>query len=153
MSDALDVIDPGITGSVTLGDGDDAVQVSIQPLTVIQLPGFTRAVQPILEEATKIAGGNLDLAAIASLVETHFEPTVRLLAVATVRPLRGESPDAIESRLTQRADDIRFATMDQALALMVEVLGANRDFLERLLHRVQQVTQLIGGTGPTPSSA
>lgn len=153
MSDALDVIDPGITGSVTLGDGDDAVHLSIQPLTLIQLPSFTRSVQPIIEEVTKIAGGNLDMAAIASLIEKHFEPAVRLLAVATVRPLRGESPEATESRLSKRAEDIRFATMDQALALMVEVLGANRDFLERLLHRVQQVTQLIGGTGPTPSSA
>ena len=153
MSDSLDVIDPGITGSVALGDGDDAVYVSIQPLTLIQLPGFTRAVQPILEEVTKIASGSLDFSAIAGLIEKHFEATVHLLAIATVRPLRGESPDATESRITKRADDIRFATMDQALSLMVEVLGANRDFLERLLHRVQQVTQLIGGTGPTPSSA
>jgi hypothetical protein len=149
----LDVLDPAAAGAVTLGDDADAVRVVVRPLVTAQIPAFARAIEPIVGDVSDLLAGGLQAGAISALVQQHLPTVIQALAVATVRPAKGETEDALAARVAERAQAIEFATIDQTLELLLAVLGANKDFLHgRLAAALKTAATLNRGAGPTPST-
>lgn len=126
VTEGLDVIEPAARGVQFRGR-----QVVVRPLTVGQLPAFARAIRPIIGQL-----GTLELSVdgLLDLIADHGEHVIEAVAVATGVP----------------ADDIRQAGADEMIALVAEVISANRDFLVgRLPTALQAVAR---AAAPSPGS-
>lgn len=133
--DDLEMIEPAPAGSVTLGDGDNAITVVVKAMRVGQLPAFARALRPISSEIEKIVVDGASVDSVLALVETQFDHVVGALHAATGAP----------------QEAIRDSTIDQALALLLAVIAANKDFLKgRLATALRTAALLKPGAGQTP---
>lgn len=133
----LDVIEPAPDGAVLLGEGPDAVSVTVRKLRVGQLPAFARALQPIADDVVRIMAGDVGASDLIALVGERTSNVVEVVSAAT-----GVSAEAINE-----------ATIEQLLELVLAILTANRDFLRgRLMAAIKTAANLSRGDGPTPSS-
>ena len=133
--DDFDVIEPAPAGSVTLGDGSTATTVVVKAMRVGQLPAFARALRPISSEIEHIVSSGASVDSVLSLVETRFENVVEALHAATGAP----------------KEAINDSTIEQALALLLAVIAANKDFLKgRLAQALKTASLLKPGAGLTP---
>ncbi len=107
--------------------------IDVLPLRVRQIPGFTRAVTPVL--APLVAG---DLAAV---IAVGGEDLVRAVAIAT----------------EQSEDWLGELLPDEFLALVTAVVGVNTDFfVQRVLPALNAATETTLatlGVTPLPSSS
>lgn len=137
MSD-LDLIDPGVAQYIEIGEGPLAYRAAVRPLKLGKLPAFARALQPIADDVQQIAAGGVTAGAVLDLLANHFDQILEVLQVATDAP----------------AESLRDATVEQALELVLAVVGANKDFLRgRMAAALRTAAQANRGAGPTPSSA
>jgi hypothetical protein len=90
-------------------------EVVIRPLKVGQIPGFAKAVGPILSSipASSAGWGDMD---IVSLIGTHGEALIAACAIAV--------PGIPET-------EIREAELDEFMALIADILSVNVDFFRR----------------------
>lgn len=113
---------------------------TVRPLTVGQLPAFTRALRPMLPAVQKaLAGdGSVDPAAIADLIADHGDALIDAVAIAV-----GVKRAAVEA-----LDPLAF------VELAAPVIKVNADFFARRLHpAVMQAAQaMTAGAGSTSSS-
>ena len=137
-----------------MGDDDQAVTVVVRPLTVAQIPPFTRAVRPLLDVVSSIMNGAVDFDTLSAAIEDHFAEMVTAMAAATVRFERGASEDQKAAALAARASEIEAATIEQMLELLLAVISANKDFLRgRLIQALRTAAILSNGAGLTAMSA
>jgi hypothetical protein len=132
----------------------------VVPLRIGQLPRFTRAARPIIEE----------LAASVAAMRDHAEPEVprEAIAVATSTALdwiekHGDRViDAMAAATDRDRQWIAEGATDEFLLLVVEVVSVNLDFFSRrLLPNLKGnalgardlVRQAINGSGRTPSKS
>jgi hypothetical protein len=158
VNDDVDVIDGGaLRGAVRLGDDEGAVTITVRPLTVAQIPGFTRAIRPMLDVVADVMANGVNFDTLAGAVEGNFTDMVAALAAATTRFPRGASDDDKASALAARAEQIEAATVEQVLELLLAVIQANKDFLRgRLVLALRTAAMLKAGAGLmslSPSSA
>jgi len=133
--DDFELIEPAPAGSVTLGDGDSATTIVVKPMRVGQLPAFARALRPISAEIEQIVTSGASVDSVLGLIETQFDHVVEALHAATGAPHGA----------------IRDSTIDQALALLLAVIAANKDFLRgRLATALTTAALLKPGAGQTP---
>jgi len=154
VSDDADVIDGGAPrGAVRLGDDAQSVTVVVRPLTVAQIPAFTRAVKPLLDVVSSVMNGGANIESLSAAVEGHFEQMVSALSAATTRFERGANEEAKAAALAARAADIEAATVEQVLELLLAVIQANKDFLRgRLMQALRTAAVLTNGAGLTHTS-
>ena len=115
-------------------------EVVIRPLKVGQIPGFAKAVGPILASVPAQSGawGDMD---IVSLIGTHGEALIAACAIA--------APGIPES-------EIREAELDAFMSLIADILSVNVDFFRR---RMPQAAPKLAdtlsklGDGLTPSKS
>lgn len=111
---------------------------AIRPLTVGQLPAFTRALKPALPALNGLFASEAELGAeqIAGLVADHGDSLITAVAIA----LKAPRPDIEE------LDLVEFMT------LLPAIIKVNADFFARSLRSAQAITEAVIGAGPTPSS-
>lgn len=116
--------------------------LTVTPITVGELPAFTRALQPAAGAILALgqaAGSGSEILAAAGLLDEHADAVTELIAVGIRRP-------AAWVRGTTRPEEV--------LSLLGVVMKVNDDFFRRRLALAwagQQAAQ-TGGAGPTPHS-
>jgi hypothetical protein len=125
--DGLDSIEP-VARTVRFGGAD----IQVRPLTVGQLPAFARAIKP----AFGALGSDFSPNQIVDLLADHGDSIITAISVAT-----GINPELI-----------RAASLDEMLALVLEVIQVNRDFLTGRLPAMLRAaaSQVPGQPRPTP---
>lgn len=100
-------------------------EVTIRPLKVGQIPGFAKAVGPILAAVPASTGGFEDVD-IVGLVGTHGEALIAACVIAS------GIPEA----------EIRDADLDEFMLLIADVISVNADFFRR---RIPQAAPKLAG--------
>lgn len=110
--------------------------IEVTPLTIGQLPAFTRALRPCLAQFDGAGDGGVD---IAALLAEHGEHIIEAVAVAVRRPREWVSA----------------LPADEFIALAEKIMEVNADFfLRRVLPALTSATQRITSmVGRTPSNA
>ncbi len=124
-ADSLDILDPAPTVVQFRGE-----RLEILPLTIGQLPAFSRLVRPIIAE---MLGGQHpqwagdDNTMLVELLELHGEAIIQAVAIAARRPVEfiADNKDSAE-----------------LLALAYTIVGANRDFFTRAMKAIMSAQSL-----------
>lgn len=134
MSD-LDVLDPAPIEATYRGE-----RLAIKPLTIGQLPAFTRFVRPIVDEFNRghEAWNTDDDSMVMDMLALHGEGIVQALAIATGKP----------------ADWIAAGTdPGELLALCMAAVQANRDFFIRSVRASLHALAIQQASAVVPPSA
>lgn len=113
------------------------LEVEVRPLTVGQLPAFSKAVRPALNTMVEwIDQDDVQLAEIADLVEAHGEAMIEAAAIAT----------DVDAETLGRTE------LDEFIELIVAIVLVNADFfahrlLPGLATTVSDLSQIAGGDG------
>lgn len=136
MPDDLDVIEDGRLRKVEY----NGRTIEVRPLTIGQLPGFTRAIKPamplLFSNYEELAAK--DPAVIMDLVAEHAD----------------QLREAVSIAVSVKARDLAEGTVAEFTELTAAVIAVNLDFfVRRLVPLVEETAELLSGAGRTPSSA
>lgn len=149
------VLNAATFGTVTIGDGLDAVTIVVRALKVGVLKEFAAALKPISGEVESILAGGLSARGVFELVETRIDDVVHALAVATTPLIRDETDESRAARVAERASLLQHADVEQVIELALATISANKNFLRGRLAMVLRVAAGVMaplGDGPTPLS-
>ena len=113
------------------------LEVEVRPLTVGQLPAFSKAVRPVLDTMVQwIDVEDVQLAEIADLVEAHGDAMINAAAIAT----------DMDAKALGRVE------FDEFIELIVAIVLVNADFfahrlLPGLATTASELTQIARGDG------
>jgi hypothetical protein len=89
--------------------------ITVRPLKVGQIPGFAKAVAPILAAVPATSGSWEDMD-VVGMIASHGEALIAACAIA--------APEATDA-------EIRDAELDSFMVLIAEILSVNADFFRR----------------------
>lgn len=146
-TDDLEVLESARRATVNYAGG----VIEVRPLTIGQLPGFTRAARPIIEQLapSRGAGGGLeiklaeiDVGVVLDWIERYGERLCEACAIA----------------VGKRVEEIKAGAPDEFLELVTRILAVNFDFFVRRLlpsvtHALGAAEAVLPGGGRTSSSS
>ena len=125
----LDILDDAPPTLIVVPGGD----IAVRPLTMGQLPRFSKALVPILEQVESLARGDLDGLQILRLIGDHGDLVTDAVSIATDQP----------------RERIAKLTPDYFMELLGAVISVNKDFFVRRLDQgtLDRVRAVLAGSG------